>query len=90
MIKLVELEKTKGVLEVLTVLLKKGNTRSTYIIKSISASKETFYKITKILRKHKLAKKIYIEDQNILLWTLTPKGKEIAAHLVEIERILGS
>lgn len=90
MTKLVELEKTKGVLEVLMVLFKKGDTRSTYIIKSISTSKETFYKITKILRKHGLAKKIYIEDQNILLWTLTSKGKELAAHLVEIERILGS
>ena len=90
MIKLVELEKTKGVLEVLMVLFKKGDTRSTYIIKSISISRETFYKITKTLKKHGLAKKIYIEDQNILLWTLTSKGKEIAAHLVEIERILGS
>ena len=90
MIKFVELEKTKGVLEVLMVLFKKGDTRSTYIIKSISTSRETFYKITKILKKHGMAKKIYIEDQNILLWTLTPKGKEIAAHLVEIEKILAS
>jgi len=70
------------------VLFKKGDTRSTYLIDSISASRETFYKIVKTLKKHGLAKKIYIENQDILLWSLTPKGKEIAELLLEIENKL--
>ncbi len=85
---LAELEQTKGTLETLMILLKKGDMRSTYLINSISASRETFYKIVKILKKHKLAKKIYIEKQDILIWSLTSKGKEIAELLVEIENRL--
>ncbi|MCK5112407.1 MAG: hypothetical protein KAQ84_02580 [Thermoplasmatales archaeon] len=88
MIGFIELEQTKGTLETLMVLLKKGDTRSTYLIKSISASRETFYKIVKILKKYGLVKKLYIEDQDILIWSLTPKGKEIAKLLIEIEKKL--
>ena len=84
----IELEQTKGTLETLMVLLKKGDIRSTYLIDSISASRETFYKIVKILKKYGLVKKLYIEDQDILIWSLTPKGKEIAKLLIEIERKL--
>ena len=90
MIRFVELEQTKGTLETLMVLLKKGDTRSTYLINSISASRETFYKIVKILKKYGLVKKLYIEDQDILIWSLTPKGKEIAKLLIEIEKKLNS
>jgi len=90
MIGFIELEQTKGTLETLMVLLKKGDTRSTYLIKSISASRETFYKIVKILKKYGLVKKLYIEDQDILIWSLTPKGKEIAKLLIEIEKKLNS
>lgn len=70
------------------VLFKKGDTRSTYLIDSISASRETFYKIVKTLKKYGLVKKIYIEDQDILIWSLTPKGKEIAKLLIEVEKKL--
>ena len=90
MIGFIELEQTKGTLETLMVLLKKGDTRSTYLINSISASRETFYKIVKILKKYGLVKKLYIEDQDILIWSLTPKGKEIAKLLIEIEKKLNS
>ena len=83
-----ELEKTKGTLETLMVLLEKGETRTTHLIKSISASRETFYRIVKLLKKYKLAKKLYIEDRDVLIWTLTPKGEKIAKHLIEIEKIL--
>jgi len=90
MIRFVELEQTKGTLETLMALFKKGDTRSTYLINSISASRETFYKIVKILKKYGLVKKLYIEDQDILIWSLTPKGKEIAKLLIEIEKKLNS
>ena len=83
-----ELEKTKGTLETLMVLLEKGETRTTPLIKSISTSRETFYRIVKLLKKYKLAKKLYIEDRDVLIWTLTPKGEKIAKHLIEIEKIL--
>ena len=83
-----ELEKTKGTFETLMVLLAKGDSRSTYLIDSISASRETFYKIMKILKKYELAKKVYVEDKDVLTWTLTSKGKEIAKHLIEIDKIL--
>ena len=90
MTKLIELEQTKGTLETLMVLLKKGDTRSTYLIDSISSSRETFYKIVKILKKYGIVKKLYVEDQDILIWSLTPKGEEIAKLLVEIEKKLSS
>ena len=88
MTRFVELERIKGTLETLMVLFKKGDTRSTYLIDSISVSRETFYKIVKILKKHGLARRVYIEDQNILIWSLTPKGKEIAKLLIEVEKKL--
>ncbi|GAH82943.1 unnamed protein product, partial [marine sediment metagenome] len=88
MTRFVELEQTKGTLETLMVLFKKGDMRSTYLINSISVSRETFYKIVKTLKKHELVKKLYIEDQDILTWSLTPKGKEIAKLLIEIEKKL--
>jgi len=88
MTRFVELERIKGTLETLMVLSKKGDTRSTYLIDSISVSRETFYKIVKTLKKHGLVKKLYIEDQDILIWSLTPKGKEIAKLLIEVEKKL--
>lgn len=86
--KFIELEQTKGVLETLMILYREGNKRPTYLIESVSASRETFYKIIKILAKHELIKKHFDEERDAVVWTLTEKGRKIAKHLNEIEKIL--
>jgi len=86
----VELEKTRGTLETLMVLLKDGDKRPTHLIKSISPSADTFYTVVKKLKEYSLIKKQYDESQDALVWALTPKGRKIAVFLLEIEKILSS
>ena len=86
--KVIGLDQTKGTLETLIVLLKEGNKRPTDLIRSISVSADTFYVIAKILKKYKLITKQYDESQDVLVWSLTDKGKEIAELLNEMEKKL--
>lgn len=86
--KIAELEQTRGMLETLTILFKEGDKRPTELIELISPSADTFYVIVEKLKKYKLIKKQHDKSQDVLVWSLTPKGKEIAELLVEIERKL--
>ena len=66
----VELEKTRGTLETLMILLKEGDKRPTHLIKSISPSADTFYTVVKKLKEYSLIKKQYDEPQDALVWVL--------------------
>ena len=89
--KLDEFDELTAVIRLMLYLYRHPNSNTTKILKSSTAGQKAFYSAKKFLDENGLLEtKI---QPNLLynpLYSLTEKGKKIAEHLVEIEKILES
>jgi len=85
--KIGDLEKVKGTLQVLTYLYKNGGQRPRDLIKGVKSSSDTIYKVFKKFDGD-LLEMFHDKDRRCLLWVLTDKGKCIAEDLINIEENL--
>ena len=86
-----EFDELTAVIRLMIYLYKHPNSNTTRILKSSSAGQKAFYSAKKFLEENSL---LEVNIQPSLpykpLYSLSDKGKKIAEHLIEIEKILES
>jgi predicted transcriptional regulator len=87
--KLDEFDELTAVIRLMIYLYKHPSANTTRILKSSAAGQKAFYSAKKFLEENGLLETTIQKDLPYNpLYSLNDKGKKIAEHLVEIERIL--
>jgi hypothetical protein len=89
--KIDEFDELTAVIRLMIYLYKNPNSNTTRILKSSSAGQKAFYSAKKFLEENGLLEtKIQQNLPYNPLYSLSAKGKKIAEHLAETERLLNS
>jgi len=85
---MLEFDKKKGIASVLLALYKNEELRVTELLGMISISRDTFYRRTgNWMEVNGLIKSVPNMDNKIFVLQITEKGRKIAEHLLEIEKL---
>jgi predicted transcriptional regulator len=86
--KIDEFDELTAINRLILFLYKHPNSKTTKILKSSAAGQKAFYSAKQFLDENKL---IEIDmSTGAPIYSLSEKGKKIAEHLAEIEKILGA